>query len=68
MGGNWAANLSLATFSIVLAGVLMNMVIAKVNHIYSGVVRKGLLFYYKELFDLRYVYKLDSRYGYLASL
>ena len=44
------------------------MVIAKINSIYTDVVRKGTLFYYKELFDLRYIYRLDPRYGYLASL
>ena len=68
MDNNWTANLSLGAFSIILGAVLMNMVIAKINHIYSEVVRRGTLFYYKELFDLRYLYRLDSCYGYLTSL
>ena len=68
MDGNWAANLALACFAVILAAILVNMVIAKINHTYAEVVRKGTLFYYKELFDLRYLYKRDPRYGYLASL
>lgn len=68
LGNNYAAFLSLASFAIILAAVLMNMVIAKINHNYTEVVRKGTLFYYKDLLDLRYTYKLDPRYGYLASL
>ena len=68
MDGNWAANLALASFSVILAAVLVNMVIAKINNIYSEVVRKGTLYYYKELFDLRYSYKLDGKYGFLSSV
>ena len=68
MDGNWTANLALASFSVILAAVLVNMVIAKINHIYSDVVRKGTLYYYKELFDLRYLYSLDNKYWYLVSL
>ena len=52
----------------ILAAVLMNMVIAKMNSTYQEVRRKGTLLYYKELFDLRYLYKLDNRYGYLVAL
>ena len=66
MASNWAANLSLGAFSIILGAVLVNMVVAKINHIYSEVVRKGTLYYYKELFGLRY--KLDQRYVYLSAL
>ena len=68
MGSNWSANFALGAFSVILAAVLVNMVIAKINNIYTEVVRKGTLYYYKELLDLRYVYKLDPRYGYLSSL
>ena len=68
LDGNWSAIVSVCGLSVILGGVLVNMVVAKINHIYSEVVRKGTLYYYKELFDLRYTYKLDSRYGYLASL
>ena len=53
---------------MILAAVLVNMVIAKINNIYTEIVRKGTLFYYKELLDLCFVYKLDPRYGYLSSL
>ena len=52
----------------ILAAVLTNMVIAKMNSTYQEVRRKGTLLYYKELFDLRYLYKLDNRYGYLVAL
>ena len=38
----------------ILAAVLMNMVIAKMNSTYKEVIRKGTLEYYKELFNLRY--------------
>ena len=68
LDGNWSAIVSVCGLSVILGGVLVNMVVAKINHIYSEVVRKGTLYYYKELFDLRYTYKLDSHYGYLASL
>ena len=68
LDGNWSAIVSVCGLSVILGGVLVNMVVAKINHIYSEVVRKGTLYYYKGLFDLRYTYKLDSRYGYLASL
>lgn len=51
-----------------LAAVLMNMVIAKMNSTYQEVRRNGTLQYYKELFDLRYQFKLDSEYGYLVAL
>ena len=68
LGNNWPANVALGASSIILAAVLMNMVIAKINSNYTEVVRKGNLFYYKELLDLRYTYKLDPRYGYLVAL
>ena len=58
MGSSWAGYLSLAAASIVLATVLVNMVIAKMNATYTDVVRKGTLHYYKELFNLRYAYQL----------
>ena len=44
------------------------MVIAKMNSTYQEVRRNGTLQYYKELFDLRYQFKLDSEYGYLVAL
>lgn len=67
LGGNWAANISFGAFTIILAAVIVNMVVAKINANYSHVQRKGLLFYYKELFELRYLYKLDPEYGYLVA-
>lgn len=39
----------------ILAAVLMNMVIGKMNSTYKEVIRKGSLEYYKELFNLRYL-------------
>ena len=35
MDGNWTAHIVLGAFSIILAAALMNMVIAKINNIYS---------------------------------
>ena len=46
----------------------MNMVIAKINSSYKDVSVRGKLFYYKELFDLRYLYKLDPQYGFLMAM
>lgn len=54
--------------SYILAAVLTNMVIAKMNSTYLDVQRRGMLQYYKDLFDLRYLFKLDPEYGYLVSL
>ena len=68
MSNNWAANLSFAAFTIILAAVLVNMVIAKINSTYSEISKKGTLFYYKDLFDLRFLYKLDSKYGFLSAV
>ena len=68
LGGNWVAHLSLAGFVTVLGIVIMNMVIARINSAYTEISRRGTLYYYKDLFDLRYNYKLDSKYGYLAAL
>ena len=60
MSNNWAANISYAVFSIILGAVLVNMVVAKINANYTHIRRKGALFYYKDLFELRHMYKLDS--------
>ena len=68
MDGNWAAIFSLSCFTIILAAVLMNMVVAKMNSTYTEVSKQGTLYYYKDLFDLRYIYKLDPKYGYLGAL
>lgn len=68
MGDKWSANFSFGAFTVVLAAVLVNMVIAKINNTYSEISKKGTLFYYKDLFDLRYQYKLDSKYGFLSAL
>ena len=68
MAGNWAAILSYSCFTIVLAAVLMNMVVAQMNSTYTKVSKQSTLHYYKDLFDLRYIYKLDPKYGYLAAL
>ena len=61
-------SLLLGGFSLVGAAVLMNMEIAKINSSYNQVSRRGKLFYYKELFDLRYLYKLDPEFGFLMSM
>lgn len=68
MDENWVAILILGFFSLILAAVLVNMVVAKMNNTYTEVVRKGTLYYYKDIFDLRYLYKIDNEYRYLASL
>ena len=66
--GNWSANIALMAVAYILAALLTNMVVAKMNSTYLEVQRKGTLQYYKELFDLRYLYKLDPEYGYLVAL
>ena len=68
LGGSWSGFLFLGFAYYLFTGVLMNMVIAQINSSYKEVTRKGTLHYYKELFDLRYVYKLDPKYGYLVAL
>ena len=68
MDSNWPAILCFGGFTVILAAVLVNMVIAKINTTYSEISRKGTLFYYKDLFDLRYQYRLHSRYGFLSAL
>ena len=50
---NWSANLSIMISAYILAAILTNMVIAKMNSTYQEVRRKGTLHYYKDLFDLR---------------
>ena len=50
LANNWAANISFGAFSIILAAVLVNMVVAKINANYTRIQRKGTLFYYKDLF------------------
>ena len=50
LANNWAANISFGAFSIILAAVLVNMVVAKINASYTSIVKKGALFYYKDLF------------------
>ena len=46
----------------------MNMVIAKINGTFQEVVREGTLHYYRDLFDQRYLFTFDSKYGYLVAL
>ena len=65
---NWSANIAMMVMAYILAGVLANMVIAKMNSTYVEVQKKGTLQYYKELFDLRHLYKLDPEYGYIVAL
>ena len=67
MDGFWPAQLSFAFFAYV-GVILITIVIAKINSIYKTVLRKGTLFYYKEVFDLRYIFHLDPQYGFLSSL
>ena len=54
--------------TLILGAVFVNMVIAKINSSYNEVSRKGKLYYYKDIFDLRYHYKLDPKYGFLMTL
>ena len=51
LANNWAANISYGGFSIILGAVLVNMVVAKINANYTSIVKRGSLFYYKELFN-----------------
>ena len=68
LGSEWAGFFFFGSVTLILAAVLMNMVIAKINSSYKEVSRKGTLHYYKDLLDLRYLYKLDFNYGYLVAL
>ena len=51
---------SLSLISLISGTILMNMVIAKINTTYQEVTRKATLHYYKDLFDQRYLFSLDS--------
>ena len=64
----FTGSLTLAGGSIVLGVVVINMCIAKVTSIYQFVSTRGTLYYYKDLIDLRYLYKTDSKYGFLVAL
>ena len=62
------AELSLATLSILLNVIVVGIVIAKINFSYKEIVRRGKLFYYKDLFEARYRYKPHPQFGFLAAL
>ena len=47
LANSWPAFLVLFAVTIILAGVLMNMVIAKINSSYKEVSRTGTLHYYR---------------------
>ena len=52
------AELSLATFAILLNVIVVGIVIAKINFSYKEIVRRGKLFYCKDRFEARYRYKV----------
>ena len=56
---DWTANIIYMVLTVILSAVLMGMVLAKMNSNYTEVVRQGYLFYYQDLFNLRFLYKLD---------
>ena len=62
------AELTLATFAILLNVIVVGVVIAKINFSYKEIVRRGKLFYYKDLFEARYRYKPHPQFGFLAAL
>ena len=51
-----------------MAVVLTNIAVGKMNSTYKEIRRQGTLQYYRELFDLRYLYKLDPEYGFLVAV
>lgn len=48
--------------------LFLSMLIAQMTNTYNSIVRRGQLFYYKDIFDMRYYYNLDERYGALIAL
>lgn len=68
LGSEWFGFLFFGAISLIISAVSMNMVVAKINSSYKEVSRSGKLHYYKDLFDLRYLFKLDPKYGFLMAL
>ena len=56
------------SFIIILMVLFFSMLIAMMTTTFNNVAMQGDLHYFKEIFDLRYSYKLDRKYGILASL
>ena len=52
-------SLALSAAAILLGAVLVNMVVAQINSTYNHVSKRGVLYYYKDLLDLRYLYAPD---------
>ena len=67
LGSEWTGFLLFGAITLILAAVLTNVIIAKINASYSEVSLKGTLYYYKDLFELRYLYKMDDKYGFLIA-
>ena len=68
LGSEWVGFLFFGGITLVVAAVLMNMVIAKINSSYNEVSRRGTLYYYKDLLDLRYLYFPDPQYSFLVAI
>ena len=62
------AELAIATLAILLNVIVLGIVVAKINFSYKDIVRRGKLFYYKDIFEARYRYLPHPQYGFLASL
>ena len=62
------AELFYAIFVIIFMVLFLSMLIAMMTNTFNEVVRTGELHYYKEIFDLRYLFQLDRKYSSLVSL
>ena len=64
----WDGYLLYMSFIIILMVLFFSMLIAMMTTTFNTVAEQGDLHYFKEIFDLRYSYKIDSKYGILGSL
>lgn len=64
----FSAQLFYSVFVIIFMVLFLSMLIAQMTNTYNSIVRRGQLFYYKDIFDFRYYYNLDDRYGALIAL
>ena len=65
---SWEAYLLYMSFIIIFMVLLFSMLIAMMTNTFNTVAEQGDLHYFKEIFDLRYSYKVDRKYGILGSL
>ncbi len=68
MAQDVAAEFSYSALVIIFMVLFMSVLIAQMTNTYKNIVKRGVLFYEKEIFDLRYYYYLDDRFGALVVL